>query len=90
MAAHNPGGAMFRVLVPDAHGDDRRGRIWPGSLVLFLIDDALKDEVGQPHHQCTQACIFLKQGHDVVLHAGIPVGVFFAMKRGCGPGRLPR
>ena len=90
MAAHNPGGEMFRVRVPDAHGYRRCGRIWPGSLVLFLIDDALENQVGQPHYQCTEPCIFLKQGHDVVLHAGIPVAVFFAMKRGCGPGRLPR
>ena len=49
-------------------------------IALFLIDDALEHEIGKPHYQCTEPGIFLEQRHNVVLHAGIPVGIFFAMK----------
>ena len=51
-----------------------------GYVALFLIDHALQHKIGKPHDKCTKPCIFLEQRHHVVVDAGIPVGIFVALK----------
>ena len=64
---------------------------FPGDIMLkqwlLLIDDTFQYEIGKSNHQCAEPGIFLEERHHVVLHAGIPVGIFFGNK--WRPGRLP-